>query len=79
MRNYKVTVLCPADCEDDWLVGCGCHPESRTVHRQYHFLANMTLAVEPVYSVKPMFWIVVAFADERFAGTSHGFEPIQRG
>jgi len=39
----------------------------------------MTLAVEPAYSVKPMFWIVVAFADERFAGTSHGFEPIQRG
>ncbi len=79
MRNYEVAVLCPADCEDDGLVGCGRHSESRTVHRQYHFQANMTLAHESTYSIKPMFWITATFVDERSAGTSHDFEPIQHG
>jgi len=37
----------------------------------------MTLAVEPMYSIKPMFWITATFVDEHPAGTSHDFEPIQ--
>ncbi len=79
MRNYEVAVLCPADREDDWLVTCGRHSDSRTTHRQYHLQAKMTLAVEPMYSIKPMFWITATFVDEHPAGTSHDFEPIQHG